>query len=198
MVGFTSRSIQIRDAIFERITGLTGVYKTLRKTPMPTLQPADLPACSVFIDREDKTSDGSPNIGAIKYIVEATIIIGVMRGFNDPVFMEGGLDDDFLTIEHLLLTDASFTKRGPGGLFEAIPSTSRRWRYEQTGEAYFAEMRLEMPFRFRQMFVPLVPDKLKTIHKDIQVPAGTPPLEEVIELWQPEGDENGGDQGSPV
>jgi hypothetical protein len=182
----STQAVVIRDAIVDRINaGLRGVFKTVRKTPLPTLQPTDLPACSVFVLGEDEPSDGAPNLGHLKYLDDCTIGISVARAFDDPKLLEGALDDDVGTIKALLLTDASFTKRSADGYFESVPRIRRNWVFSNQAEGYLAELRLEMTFRFRETFLPVIPDALKEIDVTVVDPkTGRELAEQLIELPQ--------------
>ena len=118
---------------------------------------------SVFLMAEDAPALGLPNMGIIKYTNDTTLGISVTRGFDDPIYLQGGLESDSQFIKNALLTNAQFTRRWYGALFESIPSYRQRYLYMSEGEAYFAELRLEMVFRFPEVYVPDIEDELKEI-----------------------------------
>jgi hypothetical protein len=134
---------------------------------------------------EDSPAWGDPNIGFLKYQTDFIIGISVTRGFDDPVLLETGLAEDVVTLKNLLLTDPSFTKRAPpseGALFESIPRMRVEMVFPQSAEAYFAELRLAMTFRYHPTFVPILPDRLKEVDVVVttfKAPSGTP-IEELI------------------
>jgi hypothetical protein len=153
----TSPAIQIRDAIVDRLSAasVSRPYGKIRKTPLPQAQPTDLPLLSVFIMSENATRDGE---GYPQFETSITIGISVIRGFDDPVTLEGAIDEDINLVETALLTDPTFVKHAPDSLFESIESMKRTRLYPQDGETYFCELRLEMVFLARVVFVPVVPD----------------------------------------
>jgi len=153
----------VRDAVYDLLLPLKGPFVTVRKVPMPTLLPDQLPAISVFLMAEDAPALGLPNMGIIKYTNDTTLGISVTRGFDDPIYLQGGLESDSQFIKNALLTNAQFTRRWYGALFESIPSYRQRYLYMSEGEAYFAELRLEMVFRFPEVYVPDIEDELKEI-----------------------------------
>lgn len=164
--------VLIRDAVFNFFSPLSpSVYKLARKVGMPTLQPDQLPAISVFELAEDAPPLGLPNMGPIAYKNDTTIAISVARGFEDPIYLQGGLEQDVQFIKTTLLTNAQFTRRWYGALFESIPSYRVRWVYGAEGEAYFGELRLEMVFRFPEPFVPEITDTLQEV--DVEIDYGT-------------------------
>src|ERR1700676_4705677 len=110
---------------------------------------------SVFLLAEDAPPLGLPNMGPIAYKNDTTIAISVARGFEDPIYLQGGLEQDVRFIKDTLLRNAQFTRRWYEALFESIPFYKVRWIYSPDGEAYFGELRLEMVFRFPEVFVPV-------------------------------------------
>jgi hypothetical protein len=187
-IGYTPRqALIIRDAIFDRVSALEGMFKTFRKTGEPPLLPEQLPACSIFYMGEDSVSWGDPNVGMLKYQTDCVIGISVTRGFNDPVQLEGGLANDIVVIKNLLLTDGTFTKRAlpeDGGLFESVPRHRVDMIFPQTGEAYFAELRLALTFRFHPTYPVPVKDRFEELDVRVYLGQGVTPIEEVIVIPQ--------------
>jgi hypothetical protein len=159
----------VRDTVFNLLSPLSpSVFKTMRKVGMPSLQTTDLPALSVFTLGSTAPSLGVPNNEIpIAFKNDTTVAISVARGFEDPVYLQGGLEHDLAFIKNTLLTNAQFTRRWPGALFESIPSYRTKWIYADQGETYFGELQLEMVFRFPESFVPTITDELKEI--DVRV-----------------------------
>lgn len=179
----TTAAFEIREAIIERLSDLPG-YKALpRRVPLPQLQPNDLPRLSVFIMGERLTPDGDAGAGEPSFVCEVTIGISDMRGFSTPMVLDGQNDAAVDAIEARLLTDPSFVRgvdpskaeddpaRYP--LFEAVTGITRRRIYPQDGEAYFAELRLEMTFRTWVNFPPNVPDAFLDMAVTLK-PSGEP------------------------
>jgi len=175
-------TIVIRDALFELIGTLNtdNRWKTLRKVPMPTLLRDELPAVSVFVLDEEAPSDGAPNLAFMKYVNDLTIGISIARGFEDTVYLDGGLDWDVALILNGALTNAQFTRRiqrAVGGLFESVPRYRRELKFSESGEAYMAEARLAVTFRYRQWFYPTIVDDLEQVHVTAKIGGdGTPPV----------------------
>lgn len=151
-----------------------GGFKTLRKTILPTLQQTDIPALSVYLIGERLGAEGSEwNQGDLHYLVDATIIVSVIRGLEDPLVLDGDMERDARAIDELLLQDGTFTYLGKGGLFEGIPSIVRTRLLPKIGEMYASELRTEMTFRFRTEFLPRAPFDFKLVHIDVKGPDGT-------------------------
>lgn len=150
--------IDLRNAIFTRLTADAFAFKyaTARKTPLPTLQAAQLPALSVFILGGDGGPDGDPNVGEIRLINDETIAISVMRGLEDPAVLEGNMDAELESIKNWLFCDPTFVFFGDGFFFESLIRTRRRWRFPQHGDEYRIELQYEMTFRKRERFEPNV------------------------------------------
>jgi len=183
----TTDATAIRDAIVDRLKTLPGYKKPPRKVPLPQQQPNDLPQLSVFIMGERLTPDGDAGAGEPSFVSEVTIGISDMRGFATPMVLDGQNDAAVDLIETRLLTDPTFVRgadlskaednpaRWP--LFEAVTGITRRRVYPQDGETYFAELRLEMTFRTRVDFPPIVPDELHSIAVTLKPPGEPAPAE---------------------
>ena len=156
----TTQATKIRNAVYDRLATLRG-YNSFRKTPVPQVQPKDLPSLAVYIMSENMVPDGDANAGEPHYVSDVTVAISVIRGFDDPAVLAGSIDEDIDAIETKLLTDPKFVGFGPNALFEAVPRIQRRRLYPNAGkdgETYFAELRLEMTFQTRCSFEPVIPD----------------------------------------
>lgn len=153
-----TKPYEIRDAIIARLGDITGKYKKVRKTPVPPLQPDQVPALLVFVMDCVGSPDGDGNAGPIAFLQSDTIAISVVRGFDDPEVLEGALDAEVDDIKTRLLTDPYFTQAGPSALWESIATINRRWYFPKSGETYFAELRLEITFRSREVFEPAIVD----------------------------------------
>lgn len=199
-----TRAHQIVDAILailQDVSGPTGLYKTIRRTPYRTLLPTDLPALTVFILREDFSADGGVNQGFIKFKNNITIGIAVARGFNEVGGLDGDIDTDADLIRRSLLTNAQFTKRYQwGGLFEGVPTMSRSQTWPQDAEAFMVELRLELVFTVRQWFFPIITDHLYEMDVDFKLggrDSKTEGIRVLIDLPQEEPeDDDDGDEGT--
>lgn len=189
----------IRQAIVERLTGhpdLDGIA-TIRTQPLPQLQNDELPALTIVIMGETLTPDGDENASIPQFVSDITIGISVVTGFAEPFYLDRDLDERIDAIEGALLTDPTFVRgvdrslpkghpeRDP--LFEAVSRIQRRRIFPQDGEAYFAELRLELTFVRRVSYPPVIRDRyLKTVLT--ARPAGssqhTPSLSVVIDQAQ--------------
>jgi hypothetical protein len=151
----TTNATAIRDAAFTRAQA-SGTWTKARKTDVPTLTGTDLPALQVFLLSERMTPDGDANVGVPRFVSEATIGISVVRGFADPVVIDGQIDVDVDAILDGLLCDPTFVGVPPAGagLFEGVTAINRRRLFPQSGETYFVETRLELTFMFRCDFEP--------------------------------------------
>lgn len=97
----------LRDAIYDRLAGLPG-FATARKQRWPQLQPAQLPALSVFILGGRSTPHGDDNAGELRFDTDQTIAISVARGFDMAGSLEDAIDADLAAIKARLFTDPSF------------------------------------------------------------------------------------------
>lgn len=166
----------IRDAILERVRALKiGASHSIVVTP--TIQPSDLPRVQVLCLQDQMTPDGDSNAGAPSFIIDSTIGVSVIRGFDDPAYMAGQLDADADAIFSATLSDPDFVSFGLGSLFEGVERITRRLEFPKIGEAYFAELRLEMTFRHRCDFEPNVPGDFHSYTatlRGVSTPAGEP------------------------
>jgi hypothetical protein len=151
----STNALAIREAIFVRMQTLPG-YAKYRRVLTPQIHPTDLPCLSVSIVSEVMSPDGDENAGEPRFISDTVIGISVVRGFADPVALDGQVDIDVDTIEQKLLTDPTFVRFGPSALFEGVTQITRRRLYPFEGETYFLELRLEMSFRSRVDFEPQI------------------------------------------
>ena len=169
----TTDATALREAIIGRLATLPGYKKLPRRVPLPQQQPSDLPQLSVFIMGERLTPDGDAGAGEPSFISDVTIGISDMRGFATPAVLDGQNDAAVDAIESRLLTDPTFTRKGDRSrseddplrypLFEAVTGIVRKRVYPQDGEAYFAELRLEMTFRTWVTFPPVVCDAFESV-----------------------------------
>lgn len=159
----TAPCIAIRDAIIERINTDYSDYKKVLKTPVPQLQPDQLPILSVFVMNGTDTPDGDSNAGEPRFLSDDTIGISVVRGFDDPDVLDGTIADEIEAIKDTLFCDQTFVTFGATALFESIERVARRWSFPQNGETYFVECRLEITFRGRVSYPPRVIDDLEGI-----------------------------------
>lgn len=180
--------IALRDAILARIGGPTSGYKTVRKTLVPQLQPAGLPALTVVVMDGDATPDGDGNAGEPRFVEDDTIGISVARATNDPAVADGEIAAEVEAIKDRLFTDPTFVNFGAAALFESIPRIRRRWLFPTAGEAYFVELRLEITFRGRTSYPPVVPDDYTTLGVTYapadQVADAGVPAEERSTIWR--------------
>lgn len=188
----TRSSADIRDAIYDRIapfqiTNGQGLFTLVRKTAMPTLQPAQLPAVSVFLLSEESNVHGDYNSTTpLTYLTDTTIGISVARAFTTPDFLRGQLEYDVAWIQALLLTDPTFAaRRWPGQLFEGVPKMRTTYVLnEDQAEAYMGELRLEMTFRFHEEFAALVFDEFREMAVRVHQHGGPPDVKVLYRLWQ--------------
>jgi hypothetical protein len=161
----SSQSIIIRDQIVSRLQAATALapYGKIRKTPLPQAQPSDLPILSVFVMNEQSSRDGE---GYPQFERNITIGISVVRGFEDPVTLDGEIDGDIALIENTLLTDPTFVGKTPQGYFESVEGMTCRRLFPQVAETYVCELRLEMTFKTRVDFDPIVVDDFKKMVVD--------------------------------
>ena len=178
----TTTATRIRDAIATRLGTLPGYVGSVRKTPVPQLQPDKLPSLAVWTLTERLGPDGDANAGEPRFVSEITIGISDTRGFADPAVLDGSIDDAVDLIEATLLSDPSFVGFGGAPFFEAVSGVTRRRLYPQDGETYFVELRLEMTFVVRVGFDPVVPDDLVkvTITSEFPPVSGHAPRARII------------------
>lgn len=193
----TTDATRLRDAIVARLENLSTFtampYVTVRKTPLPQLQPDRLPALSVFIVGEELTPDGDGNTGPLKFISAITIGISDMRGVNHPTVLDGTMDDQIGLIEQTLFCDPTFARgtdtskpttdpdRYP--YFEAVSKIERQRVMPQNADTYVAEVRIAMTFLKRVAFAPVLTDHLVTVDvtaRQAGYPTQSPPVRAII------------------
>ncbi len=150
------RSTQIRDAIFAKVASL-GLAASSSKIGILPVQMDNLPHARVFVLSESASPDGDGNAGAPSFIFDATIAIGVTRQGDDPDLIGGALDADADAIMSALFTDPDFMRMHPSGMFESCERMTRKIVAQRDGEALLAELQIELTFRFRADFEPLIP-----------------------------------------
>lgn len=152
--------IDLRNAIFDRLTapGGTFAYRLARKTPLPTLPSDALPALSVFILDGDASPDGDGNTGDLRFVVDETIAISVVRALADTNVLEGNIDAELEAMKERLFTDPTFVRHFNEYIFESIPRIRRRWFFPKEGDEYRIELRYELTFRKRERFTPVIVD----------------------------------------
>ncbi|CAM5771986.1 hypothetical protein LMIY3S_03692 [Labrys miyagiensis] len=178
----TTYATAIRDAIYERVKALPGY--SFRKEPVPTLDEDDLPCMTVFIVNEILQPDGDANVAEPSFEATSTIAISIMRGFKDPITLDGQADRDIDMVENRLLTDPTFVGRGPSvaAPFESIRGITRRRLYPSNGDTFLLELRLEMQFFNRIYFEPVVTTELSTVHVEA-TPVGSNQPQPVVGEW---------------
>ena len=159
----TTQAVALREAIIARVTAL-GDYARVRRTPPIPINPAELPVFSVWIDAETLVPDGDENVGPLQFVNDVTIMLSDVRGFSDPLSLDGKIDAQIDRIEAALFTDPDFTRfDAEEGLFESVERIVRRRYFPQDGETYFAELRTAITFRTRTAFEPVIPDDLNGV-----------------------------------
>jgi hypothetical protein len=164
---------QIRDAMFSRIVAaMPTAFKTTRKIPFPTLEPDMIPALGVYLLREQMSPDGDDNDGPPRYMVDAVIGIMLIDLAADPGVLEGKVDDKIDLIENTLLSDYTFLDLRDSAtnqpIIESVPQISRTYQFPRDGESYYVEARLQMTFRFRCKFPPVLLHDLNEIDVDVR------------------------------
>ena len=176
---------RIRDAIIERLDGQDWLpVRTVRRQPRPQLQEDNLPALFVVVVEESETPEDEANVGPPRFISDLTIGISVVVGEQMPAALDADLDDVVSRIRSALLTDPTFVRgvdlsrdrtdpeRYP--LFEAVTKVRRAVLFPQDGAFYFAEGRLEISFRLRTQYDPVVTDRYEKTVLTAR-PAGSDP-----------------------
>ncbi len=181
--------VDLRNAIYDRLTApaLAYSYATKRKTPLPTLQSAQLPALSVFVLGGESVPDGDGNTAEIRLINDETIAIAIARGLDDPAVLEGAMDAELEWVKTTLFTDPTFVKFGDGFFFESLVRARRRWFFPKEGDEYRIELQYELTFRKREIFEPVIGDafeKVTLTTRPLGKDANTPAITTVIEEAQ--------------
>ena len=166
----SSPSTLLREAIVARLSGLDWLpVRTIRRQPRPQLQESNLPALLVILVDETENPEDEANTGQPRFLSEITVGISVVIGEQPPQQLDADLDDVVDRIRSTLLCDPSFVRgvdrsraeddpdRYP--LFEAVTKVRRGRLFPQDGATYFAEGRLELTFRTRTAYAPVLPDE---------------------------------------
>lgn len=163
----STAALALREAIYTRLEGRTK-FKTRARTPLVQVQPEDLPQLRVVIAGEDMQADGDGNAGELIFTTDVTISVMILGSRNEVAPAEYDADLEMNLIEQLLLTDPTFTRMGPGSLFEAIPRIRRSRIFPREGEAYFVGIRTDFTFKSRADFAPVIPDDFEGIDMTVR------------------------------
>lgn len=158
-----SRAAIIRDAIYDRVSLMTGNvdgkrFRHLQKEPLPQFQPDQYPAAAIYILRSESLPDGQGNEGTIRFISDDTIALAIGRKGGGLDAARALADDDADAIIETLLTDAEFTRLEPDAFFESIERIERTRVDPQEGDSYYSFVRLAFTFRSREEFLPSIVD----------------------------------------
>ena len=153
----STQAAKIRDKIYDLLLPLPG-FVTTRKVDQPQLQPEQTPAITVMRGEEVMNHDGDPNVGEPRFMHDATFHVAIMRGFNDPLVLDGRSDDDLDMVLQALLTDQSFV-----AMAEGILSIRKSTQWPQQGDAYYVETRIEIAVQFHSFWEPVVPNDFRTM-----------------------------------
>lgn len=163
----TSIATYIRDQALSRIQKANlAQWKSVRKTPFPTLQPDQVTGLGVFILRETMNADGDANVSAPRYISDVVIGISVIDNASSPAVLEGSVDTLIANILDTLLTDPTFVslKDATGNfLTDSVPLIVRQYSFPTNGETYYLECRLQMTIRYFVNFPPNTPIALTDV-----------------------------------
>lgn len=151
-----TQATEIRDAIYALLLPLPG-FKTVRKVAQRQIQPEETPCLTVYRADEVLMADEDASAGPPHFVHEATYNISVIRGFDDPVVLDGQSDADMDLIQETLLRSATLI-----GMFEGISSIRRSHAWPQQGDAYYIELRMEMTVQYRSSWDPIIPDDFLT------------------------------------
>lgn len=137
-------------------------FKKARTIPVPPAVTSDFPLLAVFVLREQMLPDGDSNAAAPEFVLDVTIGVSIARAY-DLEFLDGLMDRDVALVESLF-TDPTFVRREPGCLFESIESVLSARLFPPNGETYFGETRVEIVFRTRCGFDPVITDQFAGVN----------------------------------
>lgn len=161
----STQAAQIRDAIYDLLMPLPGFVK-VRKVVQRQLQPEETPCITVLRGDENLAADEDATAGPPHFVHDATFHVSIIRGFDDPVVLDGRSDDDMDLVQETLLRNPDLI-----GMFEGIVAIRRSHAWPQVGDAYYVELRLELTVQYRSEWEPIIPDDFQTAEITI-VPFG--------------------------
>ncbi len=153
----STQASEIRDKIYELLLPLPGFVK-VRKVAQRQLQPEETPCITVLRGDENLAADEDATAGPPHFEHSATFHISIIRGFNDPVVLDGDSDEDMDLVQETLLRNPDFI-----GMFEGIASIRRSHAWPQIGDAYYVELRLELTVQYRSIWEPVIPDDFLSV-----------------------------------
>jgi len=163
-------ALAIYDEVFARVSTLPG-FKTVKKTPMFTVEPGDLPRLGVYILREQAAAEGDTYAGNPRFNHTLTLGYSASVAQSDDELLLVNLDTITNQILPALLSDPSFTK------LVGFVSLDRKLVFTRVGETPLAELQIEMVLDFRTEWAPRVPDDLTTVIVTEQhAPGQAPPI----------------------
>lgn len=144
--------------------------KSVRKAPITTVQPEQLPALGIFVLSERDLPDGNTSIA--QFVTHLEIGISWVAMSSDSLILDGTLDQFVAQSKIALLSDATFLQ-----LFEYVEEISREMSYSKEGESYICENRMRLKVSYRTDYPPFAPYDLTLIDIKTKEPAGTAVLE---------------------
>lgn len=167
----SSDAIIIRDAAIARIEPLTtALFKSVRKTPMYTVQPEWLPLCSVYMLRDSWQADGDPRTGYPRFIATMSLAVSGQIAASNDGEAEDLLDQGMSAIETALLIDDGRSSNTFLRMLEGVQSVTREHIYGQgrAGETPTSEIRFRMDCLYRVYELPTITDAFKTMHVSVE------------------------------
>lgn len=174
-----SYSYIIRDGLLQRIK-IVPTFHSIKKfstTKSMRIQPEHLPHFGLYIMEEQLRPDGDPNAGEPRFVHELKLGFSVMVQNSDDRLAEDSLDAAHWTLMNLLTYQGWFRFPMPAPFppvdIEGVTRGMRKHQFGNVGnnnETPIAELQMDLTYRFRTSFLPIVTDPLERIHVTVAYP----------------------------
>ena len=174
-----SYSFIIRDGLLQRIKAIP-TFQTIKRfatTKALRIQPEHLPFFGCYIMDEQLRPDGDADAGEPRFVCEVKLGFSVMLANTDDAVAENNLDTAYWTLMNLLTYQGWHKFPMPAPFppveIEGVQRGVRTHHFGNVGinnETPVAELRLDLTFRHRVMFEPIVPDLLERINVTVAFP----------------------------
>lgn len=150
---------QIWSAAYERIVATVKGFTTYRRTPLLTLQPADMPCLAVYLLRDREQPIGDYNVGEPRFMQSCHLgIAGMILASNVDLQLEM-LASKVMATRLSLFTDPQFIR-----LICGFESVDTRLVFSRINDTPVAEYQMELVVSFETIWPPHVPDDFLRLH----------------------------------
>lgn len=160
-------AIVFRDAVYNVLTTLSG-FASIEKNPIKPVKDEDLPAIRIYLKTERMSSEGQWNQDEPHFVHTPTLWISVLLPGTSAPVLDGSVVLMAETIKSLILSGYVTTEQddtiddGPYrhviNYSEGIENFNVDYLYPLDGQSSICEIRMQIDFKLRSSWHPMVPD----------------------------------------